>query len=225
MAIATFTRPPRNLMHLLGIAELDLLAQEVGARSDISVLVLYGGLPGYFVGHADLDDLLDLAKGHEATGDPKSWRRTLATLEAMPQPVIAAIDGQAWGGGLELALACTVRVASSSARVGLPEVTVGTIPGGGGTQRLPRLIGPGRAAELILSGRILSGDEAYALGVVEKLFREEQFLDEVLEWAGQIAQRPRNAIVAAKRADRRHTPASRRRHPARRQAVRRVPTQ
>lgn len=200
LAIVTFMRPPRNLMHLLGIAELDRLAQALGARSDITAVMLHGGLPGYFVGHADLDDLLDLARGKDATGDPKSWRRALTTLEAIPQPVIAAIDGQAWGGGLELALACTLRVASPSARLGLPEVTVGTIPGGGGTQRLPRLIGPGRAAELILSGRILSGDEAHTLGVVERMLPDEEFLAAATEWAELVAHRPRHAVVAAKRA-------------------------
>ena len=85
----------------------------------------------------------------------------------MPQPVVAAIDGQAWGGGCELSLACTLRVASERAHFGQPEVAVGIIPGAGGTQRLPRLVGAGRAAELVLSARIIDAAEALRIGLVE----------------------------------------------------------
>jgi enoyl-CoA hydratase/carnithine racemase len=118
----------------------------------------------------------------------------------MPQPVVAAVNGQAWGGGCELALACTLRVAAASAHFGQPEVVVGIIPGAGGTQRLPRLIGPGRAAELILSGRIIDAAEAERFGLVEAVLPDEGFVDAAVAWAQRIAEQPRHAVVAAKRA-------------------------
>jgi enoyl-CoA hydratase/carnithine racemase len=118
----------------------------------------------------------------------------------MPQPVVAAIDGQAWGGGNELALACTVRVASDRAHFGQPEVAVGIIPGAGGTQRLPRLVGPGRAAELVLSGRIVEADEALRIGLVEAMLPHDRFVERVLEWVAPLARHDPKAVQAAKRA-------------------------
>jgi enoyl-CoA hydratase/carnithine racemase len=118
----------------------------------------------------------------------------------MPQPVVAAVNGQAWGGGCELALACTMRVAAASAHFSQPEVTVGIIPGAGGTQRLPRVVGPGRAAELILSGRAIGADEAARIGLVEAVLPDDRFLEHVLDWVRPIADKPRHAVVAAKRA-------------------------
>jgi enoyl-CoA hydratase/carnithine racemase len=118
----------------------------------------------------------------------------------MPQPVIAAVNGQAWGGGCELALACTMRVAAASAHFSQPEVTVGIIPGAGGTQRLPRVVGPGRAAELVLSGRVVDADEALRIGLVEAVLPDDDFLARAARWAQPIATKPRHAIVAAKRA-------------------------
>ncbi len=163
-------------------------------------MVITGGVPGYFVAHADLDDLLRLGRGEPIEGDPGSWPRTFALLDAMPQPVVAAINGQAWGGGCELSLACTLRVAAASAHFGQPEVVVGIIPGAGGTQRLPRLIGAGRAAELVLSGRVIQADEAERIGLVEAVLPDEGFVDAAVEWARRIADQPRHAVVAAKRA-------------------------
>jgi enoyl-CoA hydratase/carnithine racemase len=133
-------------------------------------------------------------------GDPRSWSRTLALLESMPQPVVAAVDGQAWGGGFELSLACTLRVASERAHFGQPEVSVGLIPGAGGTQRLPRLVGAGRAAELILSGRIIDAHEAAQIGLVEAVLTHDDFINRVMDWIGPIAAKPRTAVRAAKRA-------------------------
>jgi enoyl-CoA hydratase/carnithine racemase len=113
---------------------------------------------------------------------------------------VAAVDGQAWGGGSELCWACTTRVASTAATFGQPEVLVGIIPGAGGTQRLPRLIGAGRAAELVLSGRVVPADEALRLGMVEAVLPAEGFPAAALAWAGRFATPPRPAVVAAKRA-------------------------
>lgn len=118
----------------------------------------------------------------------------------MPQPVVAAINGQAWGGGCELAQACTIRVASAAAHFGQPEVLVGIIPGAGGTQRLLRLVGAGRAAELVLTGRIIEAAEAQRIGLVEQVLSEDDFLDQALAFAESIASQSRTAVLAAKRA-------------------------
>jgi enoyl-CoA hydratase/carnithine racemase len=113
---------------------------------------------------------------------------------------VAAVNGQAWGGGCELALACTLRVASASAHFSQPEVAVGIIPGAGGTQRLPRVVGPGRAAELVLSGRVVESDEAERIGLVQAVIPDDGFVESAIEWAGRIAAQPRHAVIAAKQA-------------------------
>ena len=200
VAVATFHRPPRNMMSFLAMSQLEELVGRVADDAEASVLVLTGGVSGYFVAHADLDDLAALGRGQAVEGDPASWGRTLALLETMPQPVVAAVNGQAWGGGCELSLACTLRVMAESAHVAQPEVNVGIIPGAGGTQRLPRLIGAGPAAELILTGRVMRAEEALARGYAQAVLPDEGFLDRVLQWVEPIASKPRSAIVAAKRA-------------------------
>ena len=200
VAVATFTRPPRNMMSFAAMGELEALVGRVADDADVSVLVLTGGVHGYFVAHADLDDLAALGKGQPVEGDPGAWGRTLALLESMPQPVVAAVNGQAWGGGCEISLACTLRVLAESAHVAQPEVNVGIIPGAGGTQRLPRLIGPGPAADLVLSGRVMRAEESLARGYAQAVLPDEGFLGRVLEWVAPMAAKPRPALVAAKRA-------------------------
>lgn len=200
VALATFRRPPRNLMSMAAMTELEGVLGQLAADDAVNVVVITGGVPGYFVAHADLDDLIALGRGEAIEGDPGSWGRAFALMASMPQPVVAAVNGQAWGGGCELALACTLRVAATSAHFGQPEVVVGIIPGAGGTQRLPRLIGAGRAAELILSGRTIDATEAERIGLVEAVLPDEGFVDAAVAWADRIASQPRHAVLAAKRA-------------------------
>ena len=201
IAVATFVRPPSNWMSLAAMTELADLLEELAARTDdVSVVVLTGGVDGYFIAHADLDDLAALGRGEKVEGEPGAWRRALATLESMPQPTVAAIDGQAWGGGCETALACTMRVGSERAHLGQPEVSVGIIPGSGGTQRLPRLVGPAIGAELCLTGRIVKADEALRIGLLNTVLPTDGFLDEVRRWCGRITRNPPAAVFAAKRA-------------------------
>src|SRR5207253_1722673 len=111
---ATFTRPPRNFMSMAAMTELVAVLEELAADGTISVVVLTGGLDGYFVAHADLDDLTKLGRGEHVEGDPGSWSRALGLLESMPQPTVAAINGQAHGGGCEISLACTLRLVAES---------------------------------------------------------------------------------------------------------------
>jgi len=200
IAVATFSAPPRNSMRFADMTDLEGLVEQVAQDDGVTALVLASDVPGWFVLHGDLDDLLKLGRGEPFEGDAMSWPRTLARFGSMPQIVVAAINGQAGGGGLEMTLACTLRVVGPRARLTFVEVPLGLIPGGGGTQRLPRLIGPGRAAELILSGRAIGAEEALRLGIAERLVPDEPFLDGVLDWLEPIAARPPAALTAAKRA-------------------------
>ena len=200
VALVTFTRPPRNFLGFAELEELAALLRPLGDRDDVSVVVLTGGLEGYFVAHADLEDLARLGRGEPAGGDPRAWYRTLTLLEALPQPVVAAINGQCWGGGCELALACTLRIGARSATLALPEVGTAIIPGAGGTQRLPRLVGTGRALDLILTGRVVSAEEALGMGLLTGVLDDDGFADAALDWAVRLAERPRPALVAVKRA-------------------------
>jgi enoyl-CoA hydratase len=164
---AVMTRPPANA---LGAPLVDGLVRAVDALASGSakVLVLSSGLPGFFAAGADIKHMSDLTpEAFAAYRD--ALRKPLQELAGCGRPTIAAIDGLALGGGLELAMACTLRFASTRAKVGLPEVKLGLIPGAGGTQRLPRLVGRGRALEIMLSGRNVPAAEAARIGLVDRL--------------------------------------------------------
>ena len=201
IAVLTFRRPPANWMDLASMTELAERLDALAERTDeVTVVMLTGGVDGYFIAHADLDDLARIAAGDLPPGDPRAWTRALGRLESMPQPTVAAIDGQAWGGGCETALACTMRVASPRAHLGQPEVAVGIIPGAGGTQRLPRLVGAAVGAELCLSGRIVDAAEAKRIGLVNEVIADEPFVDAARAWCARIARHSPGAVFAAKRA-------------------------
>ncbi len=201
VGVLTFTRPPANWMSMLAMTELvERLEQVAEMAPEVKVLMLTGGVDGYFVAHADLDDLRELGEGRLPAGDLGAWPKGLALLESMPQPTVAAIDGQAWGGGCEISLACTMRVGSERSHMGQPEVVVGIIPGAGGTQRLPRLVGQGIGAELCLSGRIVDADEALRIGLLNAVLPTAGFVDKAVEWCEQISRNPAVAVFAAKRA-------------------------
>ena len=201
VAVLTFTRPPRNLMDMVSMTELVGHLQQLSERTDeVTVVMLTGGVDGFFIAHADLDDLAKIANGEMPEGDPRSWSQAQTLLETMPQPTVAAIDGQAWGGGCETALACTMRVGSERAHLGQPEVAIGIIPGGGGTQRLPRLVGSAIGAELCLTGRVIDAHEAKRIGLLNEVLPTDGFVDHAVEWCTRVARHPAPAVFAAKRA-------------------------
>jgi enoyl-CoA hydratase/carnithine racemase len=143
-------------------------AMDSAEAADAKVLVVTSAVPGFFAAGADIKHMSSIdAKSFREYGD--GLRGALDRLTALPLVSVAAIDGLALGGGLELAMACTMRVASSEARLGLPEVKLGLIPGAGGTQRLPRLVGRGRALDIMLTGRQVEADEAYWIGLIDRL--------------------------------------------------------
>ena len=199
IAVVTYTRPPRNYLDFASIAELGDLLERVGKESDeLKAVMLTGGVDGYFIAHGDLEDLARLGRGEGEDGPP-AWRRVTDLVRDIPQPVVAAIDGQAWGAGNELAIACQLRVASQRSHLGNPEVNVGITTGGGGTPRLLRLIGPGLAAEVLLRGRVFKADEALRVGWVNEVLPTEGFVDAAVAWCRKLVELPSEAVYAAKR--------------------------
>jgi enoyl-CoA hydratase len=164
----TMQRPPANA---LGIPLLDGLHRAMDAAEkagDVKVMVITSALPAFFAAGADIKHLSTIdAETFTAYGD--RMREVNDRIAAAPWISIAAIDGVALGGGLELAIACTLRVAGTAGRFGLPEVKLGLIPGAGGTQRLPRLVGRGRALDIMLTARQVAAEEAYRIGLVDRL--------------------------------------------------------
>ncbi|TYR80852.1 enoyl-CoA hydratase/isomerase family protein [Priestia megaterium] len=201
VAVLTFTRPPKNTMDFTSIRRLGDHLESLAKKTDeVKVVMLTGGVDGYFIAHADLADLASNGRGESTEADLEGWDRALRLLEEIPQPTIAAIDGQAWGGGNETALACTLRIGSERAHVGNPEVLVGIIPGGGGTIRLPRLVGPGVAADAIIAGRVFKAQEALQHGWLNAVLPTEGFRESAIEWAQNVARHPGDALFAAKKA-------------------------
>jgi enoyl-CoA hydratase len=195
--IVILQHPPVNALSTGLLAELDRAMTEVGANPQARAVVLTGD-GQYFSAGADVKELatLDLASA------PTVVRKGLATyarIAGLRVPVIAAINGLAIGGGLELALACDLRIAGESAKLSAPEVTLGLIPAYGGTQRLPRLIGIAKAKELIFTGGMISAAEAFRIGLVNKTVPAGQELRAARDLAHTIAQRAPKAVQAAKR--------------------------
>jgi enoyl-CoA hydratase len=189
VAVLRLNRPPLNPLSRALLGRLTTLATDLGSDPAVKAVVLMGSDRALAAG-ADIDEFdgADAARvvaaGFRAAGD---------ALGAIPRPVIAAIRGYALGGGFELALACDLRIAGDTARVGQPEILLGIIPGGGGTQRLARLVGPARAKELCWSGRQVRADEALALGLVDRVVAADDVEAEALAWAAALGS---GAVVA-----------------------------
>jgi enoyl-CoA hydratase/carnithine racemase len=196
--VVTLDRPPANA---LGVPILDGLHAAIDAAeraSDVKVMILTSALDGFFAAGADIKHMSSIdAKSFNAYGD--KMRAVNDRLAASPWTSIAAVDGLALGGGLELALACTMRVSGSRGRFGLPEVKLGLIPGAGGTQRLPRLVGRGRALDIMLTARQVPAEEALAIGLVDRLTCGD-VVKEALVLAAELVTSSRPAQLAVVRA-------------------------
>ncbi len=185
----------RNAINLELIRELGVQLDALAADDQVRAVVLSGSGDQAFASGADISELKDRTHREAFFALNASL---FQKLEDFPRPVIAAIEGYALGGGLELALCCDLRVASRTARVGLPETTLGIFPAAGGTWRLPRLIGLGRAKELVFTGRILEAEEAYGLGLFERLTDPGQAMEVATALARQIAANAPLAVQVAK---------------------------
>ena len=171
-ALITLNRPDAlNALSFALIADLSRALDEV-AKSDARALLITGAGPKAFCAGADIKELTGRTLIEQKRGG-EIGQAVFATIERLPIPSVAIINGYAFGGGLEMALACTFRIATSNAKLGLPEIKLGLIPGYGGTQRLPRAVGAGRAMEMILTGRTVDAEEAYRIGLVQRVIEGE----------------------------------------------------
>jgi enoyl-CoA hydratase len=178
--------PPANALSVPLLDGLHAAIDAAEAAGDVKAVVVSSALDGFFAAGADIKHLARIdAESFAAYGG--QMRAVNDRIAAAPWISVAAVDGLALGGGLELALACTLRVSGSRARYGLPEVRLGLIPGAGGTQRLPRLVGRGRALDIMLTARQVPADEALAVGLVDRL-TEGDVTDEALALASQLAR-------------------------------------
>ena len=198
IATITFNRPKSlNALNLETLEQLQLLLNDMSEAEDVRVLVFTGAGEKSFVAGADISELATFS-ALQIKSVSKKGQAVLRQIEAMPQPVIAAVNGFALGGGLEIAMACDFIYAAQSAKLGLPEITLGIIPGYGGTQRLPRLVGKNMAKELIYTGRLISADTAKEIGLVNKVCAPESLMTDVMATAKAIAAKGRVSLRAAK---------------------------
>ncbi|MGB3696686.1 MAG: enoyl-CoA hydratase-related protein [Gordonia sp. (in: high G+C Gram-positive bacteria)] len=191
-------RPPMNALNRQVQTELAAAAEEASMRDDIKAVVLYGG-PKVLAAGADIKEMLDMSRADMAKVAGR-LQRALGTISEIPKPTVAAITGYALGGGLEVALGADRRIAGDNAKLGVPEVLLGVIPGGGGTQRLARLIGPSRAKDMVFTGRFVGAEEALRIGLVDQVVAPDEVYNEALKWAGQFAGAASVALAAAKTA-------------------------
>lgn len=200
IATLTFNRPKAlNALNQALLKEFDTVLNQVENSQDIRVLILTGSGEKAFVAGADISELARmnplLAKSFSTKG-----QKLFSRLESLPVPVIAAVNGFALGGGTEVALACDFIYASEKAVFGLPEITLGLIPGFGGTQRLTRIVGTNLAKELIYTGKTFSAADALAYGIANKVSAPEALMDDVMKTANAIAKKGAVSLRAAKEA-------------------------
>jgi enoyl-CoA hydratase/carnithine racemase len=198
-AIATIRldRPPMNALSRAVQESLREAARDLGGRAEVRAVVLYGG-PKVFAAGADIKEMAGMTAADMAFAAIR-LQECFREVARIPKPVIAAVTGYALGGGLELALCADIRIFGETARVGQPEIQLGIIPGAGGTQRLPRLIGPSKAKDLIFTGRHVRADEALALGIADQVVPADEVYDTAVAYAQKFAAGPAVALAAAKR--------------------------
>ena len=203
VAVVTVNRPDKlNALNNETIIELTQCFRDLSADGAVGAVILTGAGEKAFIAGADISVLARQGVMDGRANSQLGQELTLV-IESCPKPVIAAVNGYALGGGLEMALACDLRYASTNARLGLPEVSLGIIPGYGGTQRLPRLLGMGRALELILTGDPIKPDVAERIGLVNGVCEPEQLMEHVTGVAKRIISRGPVAVAHAKQAARR----------------------
>ncbi len=199
VALITINQPDKlNALNSDRLHTLFLRIQEAALHPDVRAIVLTGAGDRAFVAGADIKEMVALGPDEGRTFG-ELGHAVASALEAAPQPVIAAVNGYAFGGGCELALACDIRLASTNAAFAQPEVSLGIPPGWGGSQRLPRVVGPGIASELIYTGRRVDAEEALRIGLVNAIHSAEDLVPKALELARQIAANSPRSVQAAKR--------------------------
>jgi enoyl-CoA hydratase/carnithine racemase len=189
-------RPPMNALNMQLQDELVEVAHQASNDDSVRAVVVYGGEKVFAAG-ADIKEMAGMGYADMAAR-AEEISRAIGAVASIPKPVVAAITGYALGGGCELALACDWRIAAADAKLGQPEINLGIIPGGGGTQRLARLVGPAKAKDLCMSGRFVDADEALSIGLVDKVVPAAEVYDAAVAMVGRYASGPALALRATK---------------------------
>ncbi|MEW1880330.1 enoyl-CoA hydratase-related protein [Rhodococcus sp. NPDC080181] len=189
-------RPPMNALNRQVQEEIRAAAREATVNSDVRAVIVYGGEKVFAAG-ADIKEMAAMSVV-EMTDIAAELQSALGSLSMIPKPVVAAVTGYALGGGLEVALGADRRIAGDNAKLGVPEVLLGVIPGGGGTQRLARLIGPSRAKDMVFTGRFVGAEEALRIGLVDEVVAPDEVYNAARAWAGQFTTGASRALAAAK---------------------------
>jgi enoyl-CoA hydratase/carnithine racemase len=200
VAVLTIDHPPANAFNRATLNDLDAALDELIANDQVKVIIITGAGEFAFVAGADINEIAAVKDAAEAREFILKGQRIFDKIEACTKPVIAAINAVALGGGLEMAMACHIRIVADRARLGQPESNLGIIPGWGGTQRLPRIVGPAKAAELILTGDLINAQEAFRLGLANKVVPAGQVLAEAKGLARKLAAKSKLTNEAALRA-------------------------
>jgi enoyl-CoA hydratase/carnithine racemase len=197
VATLTIDHPPVNALNQPTLEELNAAVDEVIANPDVKAVVITGAGQLAFVAGADITEFAKIENSEQARNVSSSVHAIYNKIEWSPKPFIAAINGVALGGGIELAMACHMRIIGDRAKVGQPEINLGIIPGWGGTQRLPRLVGSAKALELILTGDSITAQEAYRLNLVNKVVPGGEVLKTARDLAKKISQKGGLAVQSA----------------------------
>ena len=198
IGIVTVNRPQQmNSMNSLTRSELAEAFNLLENDKDIAVILLTGSEGKAFIAGADIKEFLNQTLETEKQLE-EDWIVT-TIISNLKKPVIAVIDGFCLGGGLELAMSCDLRIASDRSKLGQPEINIGIIPGAGGTQRLTRLIGEGRAMEMILTGRMITAEEAFSYGIINFVYDSDDLMDEAIQIANTIGEKSKYAVERAKK--------------------------
>lgn len=197
VAILTVDNPPMNTLNLPVVSEFQSALEELWADDEVKVIVITGGGQMVFIAGVDINAVLELKTPDEAKEIVMQVHDLFQRIENSSKPIIAAINGHCLGAGVELSMACHMRIANNRAMFGQPEISLGIIPGFGGTQRLPRLVGRGKALELILTGDRITGAEAASIGLVNKAVPGTEVMKTAVGLARKIASFGRPSITAA----------------------------
>jgi enoyl-CoA hydratase/carnithine racemase len=197
VALLTLDYPPMNVLNTATMTELNDALDELLANDEVKVIVITGGGQYAFIAGADINELASIKSPEEGREFMGTGQALTKKIEGAKKPIIAAINGYCLGGGLELVMACHMRISNNRAQLGQPEINLGVIPGFGGTQRLPRIVGKGKALELILTGARISGAEAANIGLVNKAVPANEVVRTAVGLAKKIATFGKLALTAA----------------------------
>ncbi len=204
--ILTIDRPPVNAMSRQALEELRVALKAFAGAANAKVLVITGAGQRAFIAGADIGEIAGITGAKQGETLAREGQGVLDLIEGLDKPVFAAINGVCLGGGNELALACHIRIASDRAKFGQPEVNLGIIPGFGGTQRLARLVGESRARELALTGDLITAQEAFRIGLVNRIVPDAEVMKQTVGLARKVAQKSQVAVRLIQQAIREGTP-------------------